>query len=37
MEKFIGKMEKGVYYNTNRIYNTNIYGKQKEKWLHLEN
>lgn len=31
MEKFIDKMEKGVYYNTNRKYNTNMYGKTKEK------
>lgn len=30
MEKFIDKMEKRVYYNTNRKYNTNKYGK-KEK------
>lgn len=29
MEKYIDKMEKGVYYNTNRKYNTNKYGKQK--------
>ena len=27
MEKYIDKMEKGVYYNTNRKYNTNMYGK----------
>lgn len=29
MENFIDKMEKGVYYNTNRKYNINKYGKQK--------
>ena len=29
MEKCIDKMEKGVYYNTNRKYNTNKYDKQK--------
>lgn len=27
MEKFIDKMEKRVYYNINRKYNTNMYGK----------